>query len=384
MPWVLLLTTITTAELQQQMLAAMASVGLPTSSWTKDGFWQNLVQWIAFLLRLAYVILRDVALGGFLSTATGQALTDLAAGTYGTPRREQTFATGSVRLLNSSGIPLDEVAQAISFALKTDPSITYRNTGAVFALNGAQVDVPIACDLAGTGGNAAGGSGGSATIELVTALVGVSLVSNTAIIGQDAQSDESLRELASKQAASASTGHGNKYEWYALNTNTDGTVAEANDGKTRTNINRCKVTFEDAYGRVYLVLASPSGAVDSAEYATTIDVITQYALTNPGILIDANADPVTVNVVADVVLRKGTSTAGVSDQIQAQLDAYFPDTSIGGDDGYLTIEELEGEIFRANGRIVSVTVTSPSADVALDPDQVAVLGTTTFNVTVQP
>lgn len=384
MTWATLFALVTTAELQASMLAAMQAAGLPTTSWTKDGFWQNLLNWFATMLRLALMLVRDVALNSFLDTATDQGLTDLAQGTYGTPRRTETFANGTVTLENNSGLPLDELAEAISFELVANTEITYKNTGAVFALNGTQVVVPIECDVAGTVGNAAAGVAPTNTIELVTVLTGVSVVENSAVVGQDEQGDEALRNLARKQAAVASTAHGNKYEWIALNTNTDGTIAEANDGKTRTNVNRAKVSFEDASGRVFVVLASPSGAVDPADYATTIAAIEQRALTNPGILFDANAVPVTVNIVADVILRKGSSTDGVEDEINAQLQAYFPETSITGDDGFLTIEELELEIGRANRRIVEVTVTTPAADVPLDEDEVAVLGTVTINLSVQP
>jgi hypothetical protein len=383
MTWLVLLTTVTSAELQAALLATMATAGLPTSSWTRDGLWQNFVNWTALMLRLVFEILNNIARNSFLSTATEQGLIDLGEGTYGTPYRRETFATGTVTLLNESGAPLDEVIEAISFALIADPEVTYKNSVVAYALNGAEVEVDIVCDVAGTVGNAAAGTGGGVTIELVTTLTGVSVVANSAIVGQDAQAEEPYRDLCTKQAASASTGHANKYEWFALNTNTDGTIAEVGDGKTRVNVNRVFVSFEDAFGRVYVALASPSGSVDSAEYDTTIAVLTQYALTNPGILIDANATAVPVNVTADVVLRKGTSTSGVSAEIEARLETYFPDTSIGGDDGFLTKEELRLEIGRANPRIHAVTVTTPASDVALAADEVATLGTVTLNITVQ-
>jgi hypothetical protein len=383
MTWLVLITTITSAELQASLLATMTTAGLPTTSWTRDGFWQNFVNWIALLLRLVFEVLNNIARNSFLSTATEQGLIDLGEGTYGTPYRRETFATGTVTLLNESGAPLNEVVEAISFALIADPEVTYKNSVVAYALNGAEVEVDIVCDVAGTVGNAAAGTGGGVTIELVTTLTGVSVVANSAIIGQDAQAEEPYRDLCSKQAASASTGHANKYEWIALNTNTDGTIATVGDGKTRVNVNRVFVSFEDAFGRVYVALASPSGSVDSAEYDTTIAVLTQYALTNPGILIDANATAVPVNVTADVVLRKGTSTSGVSAEIEARLETYFPDTSIGGDDGFLTKEELRLEIGRANPRIHAVTVTTPASDVVLAADEVATLGTVTLNITVQ-
>lgn len=390
MTWVVLISTITSAELQAAMLAAMTAAGLPTTSWTKDGFWQNLVNWIAFLLRIQYSLLRDVAMNSFLSTATGQGLIDLGEGTYGTPYRNETFANGSVRLLNASGLPLDEVVEAISFALVADPSITYKNSTVVYALNGDEVDVSIVCDVAGTIGNAAAGTAPANTIELVTTLTGVSVVSNTAIVGQDKQDPDAYRVLASKQAAAASTSEGNKYEWYALNTNTDGTVAEVGDGKTRCNINRVKVSFEDAEGRVYVTLASPSGAVDAGEYTTTIGVLTQYALTNPGILIGANATPVSVAIDATIELQKGSSTTGVADAIEAYVLAWFAsiDNTIGSDDGALTLDELRLLIGRAASNIKKVTFTAINggapADVTIGDTAVATAGTMNFTITVQP
>jgi hypothetical protein len=383
MTWLVLITTITSAELQASLLATMTTAGLPTTSWTRDGFWQNFVNWIALLLRLVFEVLNNIARNSFLSTATEQGLIDLGEGTYGTPYRRETFATGTVTLLNESGAPLDEVIEAISFALIADPEVTYKNSVVAYALNGAEVEVDIVCDVAGTVGNAAAGTGGGVTIELVTTLTGVSVVANSAIVGQDAQAEEPYRDLCSKQAASASTGHANKYEWYALNTNTDGTGAEVGDGKTRTNVNRVRVEFDNDEGQVFVYLASAAGPVDGAEYTTTIDVITQYALTNPGNLLDSNSTAVPVNIVANVKLRKGSSTEGVSAEIQDILETYFPETSIGGDDGFLTIEELELEMGRANRRIVEVDVTTPAADVALADDEVATLGTLTLNITVQ-
>jgi hypothetical protein len=379
MTWLVLITTITSAELQASLLATMTTAGLPTTSWTRDGFWQNLVNWVALLLRLVFEVLNTIALNSFLSTATGQGLIDLGEGTYGTPYRRETFATGTVTLLNNSGLPLDEVIEAISFELIADTSITYKNSEAAYALNGASVTFDVVCDVAGTIGNAAAGT----NLALVTTLTGVTLTANGAIIGHDAQSEDAYRALASKQAASASTGHANKYEWYALNTNTDGTVAEVGDGKTRTNVNRVRVDYDNDEGFVIIYLASPSGAVDSGEYATTIGVVQQYALTNPGQLLDSNSTPVTVNVEANVILRKGTSASGVSSEIEERLETYFPLTSIGGDDGFLTLDELRLEIGRANSNIHKVTMVTPGADVALADDEVATLGTLTLNITVQ-
>jgi uncharacterized phage protein gp47/JayE len=160
-------------------------------------------------------------------------------------------------------------------------------------------------------------------------------------------------------------------------------VSEEGDGKTRVNINRVLVDSDNAQGIVNLALASPSGAVDGTEYTTTIAFLEQYVLTNPGTLNDSNCSAVTVAVTATVTLRKGTSTDGVEEEIEEALTDYFPGTSIGGDDGFLTVEELKATIYRANRNIHAITMTLPAADVALTDTEVAVAGAFSITVTVQ-
>ena len=386
MTWIVLITLITATELQAAMIANLTAAGLPTSTWVIGGFWQNLISWIALQLRILYALINAQALNAFLETASGPGLTDLAAGTFGTARRLETFASGTITLQNDSGLPLDELTEGVSFALVANPSITFKNSAPIYALNGASVVVSIVCDVAGTVGNALAGVAPSNTIELVTTLTGVSVVENSQIVGQDAQTDDDLKLLAAKQAANASTNHQNKYEWIALNTNTDGTIATPNDGKTRVNINRVGVSLEDDQGRVFVVLASPAGPVDAGEYATTVEVLQQYALTGPAILVDTNASAVPVNITVTVELQKGTPTAGVADTIAEYISAWFPSTenTIGADDGFLTIDELRLLFGRAHPKIRKVTFAAPLADVAIGSTEVATLGTVSLTVTVQP
>ena len=220
-------------------------------------------------------------------------------------------------------------------------------------------------------------------VSFVNALPGVTIVSSTAFVGQDQQSDADLRSLASKQASVLGTAHANKYEWIALNTNTDGTLAAANDGKTRCNVNRARVSFEDAEGRVSVVIAAPSGSADAGEATTVEASLTQYALTNPGVLLFANSVEVEVDITATITVRKGRSLDGIEEEVQARLDEYFPGTTIGGDDGFITIDELQLEMGRANANIHKVEISLPAADVALAEDEVAILGTVTLTVVNQ-
>jgi hypothetical protein len=385
MPWIVLLATVTTAEIRAAMLTSMTIAGLPTSLWTIDGLWQNLVEWVALIVRGLTEVLRSIALNAFLDTATGQGLTDLARNTYGTERRLATYATGTATYLNTTGGLVEFDIDGVSFELKTNTEITYRNSQAISVANGATVTFGVVCEYLGTQGNAAAGAGTLGTIALVTAIPGFQFIQNSAIVGQDEQDDASLRYLARRQAAVASTSHRSKYEWIAFNTNTDGTLSAANDGKTRTNVARALVSFDDAQGRVYVTLAAPNGPMDAGEFTTTQNAIIQRALNNPGIPIITNVTAVPIVITGAIELENGSSTSGVATAVYQYVNDWFasPSNLIGGGNGFLAVDELKLLIGRANPAIRKVTLTSPLADVAISSVQMATLSSITLSVTVQ-
>ena len=391
MTYIVLLTVVTTVQLQSQMLAAMQANELPTSSWSKDGLWQNLVNWFAILYQGLYGILRIVAENAFLKTATGQGLIDLGQGTFGTTYRGKTFANGTVTLLNSSGIPLDELAESISFGKVGSPDVTYRNSGAVFILNGNQLAIPVVCDVAGTVGNVLADNSAPFNLEMIDTILGVSIVEHSAFVGQDEQPEDEYKALCTKQAASRSIGGAQgAWEWYPPLLNTDGTVSESGDGKTRVNVNRVSVSESSSTGITTLVVASPVGPVDAGEFAT-IETFMQQNVKNSGTLLQYNCIAVDLDIVAAIQLERGTPSLGAADALEQYVTDWFGTTENmiggGGEDAF-TVDELIGIIFRGNSKIRKVTITtingSPPADVALAFNESAQAGTMTFTVTVQP
>lgn len=389
MPWIVLLTVVTSAELQTQMLAAMATANLPTSSWQKNGIWQNLTVWFAQMLQLAYAILNDVARGAFLDTADDQALIDLGEKTYATKYRGETFATGTITLVNNSGSQIDEPANAITFAKTSDATITYKNSGEIVGwLNGTELEIDIVCETAGTIGNVASdNTGPSFGLSLVTTLVGVEIVEHSALVGQDAQDREQYRALCRKRSASLSPRGGDgAYEWLVLNLCTDGTrVDPANPDPTKTvlNVNRVRVDGDNTDGTVSVSLASSSGAVDGAEFTTAVAALNQYVVPSGTVLLASNCTTVTVAVTATITLRKGTSSDGVEATAEQALTDYFPTSSIGGDDGFITVEELRGVLFRVSNAVHAVSISLPAGNVAISTTQVAIAGTMNVTVVVQ-
>lgn len=389
MTWIVLLTVVTSAELQAQMLAAMAAANLPTSAWQKNGLWQNLTVWFAAMLQLVYAVLNDVARGAFLDTATDQSLIDLGENTYKTKYRGKTFATGTITLLNESGGQIDELAGAISAAQTADSTITYKTSGDIEGwLNDTQLVVSFTCDVAGTVGNCIADSSAPFQLELVTTIIGVSIVEHSAFVGQDDQDQEEYRKLCRKRASSLSPRGGDgAYEWTATNLYTDGTRIDPEipePTKTALNINRVRVEGDNADGTVSVSLASPSGAVDGAEFTTAVAALNQYVVPSGTVLLASNCTTVTVNVTATVTLRKGSTSAGVQELAEQALTDYFPTSSIGGDDGFITIDELRGVLFRVSTSVHGVSISLPAADVALSTTEVAIAGTMSVTVTVQP
>lgn len=394
MTYIVLLTIVTTAELQALMLAAMTAAGLPTSAWQSNGIWQNLVNWVAILLRGVYTILNIIASNAFLDTATGQGLQDLGLSQFGTVYRSETFATGTITLLNASGSQIDEPAEALSFAQVADSSITYRNSEAITGwLNGTQKTISLTCDIAGTSGNVLADSSDPFKLEMVTTIVGVSIVEHSAFVGQDDQDEDEYKELCRNQAQSRSIGGAQgAWEWYPPNLYTDGTVVDPENidsTKTRVNINRVSVSESSATGVTTVVLASPSGPVDAGEF-TTVSAFLQQNVKNSGTLSLYNATAVPIAIDATIELEKGTPTDGVKDALEEYVTDWFgtTDNMIGGGGGdEIELDELKLLIGRGNSKIRKVTITAinggAAADVAIAFNEVATAGAMDFTITVQ-
>lgn len=394
MTYLVLLTVVTTAELQAQILNAMTAAKLPTSAWQKNGAWQNLIQWFAMMLQLLYAILNDLARAMFLETAEAQALIDKGENDFGTAYRGKTFATGKVTLLNASGSQIDEPAEALAFAQTGDTTITYRNSGTIAGwLNGTELEIDLVCDVAGTIGNVPAANVAPFNLEMVTTIVGVSIVEHSAIVGQDDQDPDEYRALCRRQAQSRSIGGAQgAWEWYPTQLYTDGTVADPekpDPTKTRVNVNRVFVEESSSTGVTTLVIASPSGPVDGAEF-TTIETFMQQNVKNSGTLLQYNCTAVPLDIVAAIQLERGTVADGVEDALEQYVTNWFgtSDNKIGGggEDAF-TVDELKLLIGRGHPKVRKVTITtingSPPADVPLAFNESAQAGTMTFTVTVQ-
>lgn len=165
-----LLTTYTTTEIANAILADLASQStpLPTTSWQSGSVPRTLVSVFADSEANLYSARYNVVSGGYLSTSTGDWLTLLASELFGLTRTEAVQTEGLVQLTDAGGGPHTITAGSTTVASGTRTYVA--TAGATLPLN-KSIFVPVRASVAGLAGNVANG----AIATLVTALAGASV-----------------------------------------------------------------------------------------------------------------------------------------------------------------------------------------------------------------
>lgn len=128
----------------------------------------------------------------FAQTATGQAL-EMHAAQRGLSRKQAVYASGTAVFSREEAAQADIPIPQGCFLTEPTGSIRYATEQeAVLKAGQTQVEVPVRCQTAGSGGNVAAGR----LSVMVTPVQGIAAVSNPQPIlsGEDAESDQSLRQ----------------------------------------------------------------------------------------------------------------------------------------------------------------------------------------------
>ena len=177
-------------------------------------------------------------------------------------------------------------------------------------------------------------------------------------------------------AKASPNGPADAYSYYAK------TAVRSDDtsiGVTRVNLVQGDLT-------ITVYVADDSGPIDSADLTLVNTYIQENVVPTGYTATVLNATPVTVDIVA-TVYRSPNSALGQDDADTLVSDAlidYFAAAPIGGYvvlGGFIFRSAIIGQIFDvAPGQIIKVDLTTPAADVPLNPEQVAVLGTVTVTL----
>lgn len=318
-----LVTPLTPAQVETSLYSAMVGRGLTPTAWQPGAVVRTIVSALAIVLAALTTLIAYIARSGFLEFASGPWLDLVALHVYGTTRLEETFATGSVTITNTSGVGSFVGVPVGDLVVKNAAGKTYRST-ATFTLAaspGVSATVAVQADEAGSASTTVAGT----LTELVTTFVGCTVTNPAALVGSDREGDEPLRARArAKTGVLSPNGPRDAYSYLA-------TSAVRADG-TSIGITRVR-SIPDGVGGIDIYVADPDGTTTGPDLVYVDEAIQLSAVP---LAITARlhaATPLIIPVSYTLWMRdtSGLTTGEIEALIEASLQSYLSGVSIGGD-----------------------------------------------------
>jgi hypothetical protein len=341
-----------------------AALGLPVTSWAAGDPTRACFKYLAEVLETYETATSQFVKSAFLSYAEDDWLKLLAEELYGLDPEtfEPTFATPTITLSNTGGggnYPLEPGELTVR---NSETDKTYHNTNSGTISPGL---ASITFDLVADEGGSDSSVGANEIDEFVTQLNGVTIVSNTVGLANDAPSNEEIRTLCRTSLGALSpNGPLDAYEHIALNSTYTGV----------TGINRARAVAS-TNGTVTVTIATVTGPADGAAVTAVQDAVERWAApltTNPTV-VSAAAETANRNVTVYRLASLTQSEAQIEAAIEAAYGALFAATPIGGVDGEVSESAQTNAIHQAfPNQFYKVT---GATAIALGANEVPVLGT---------
>ncbi len=237
----------------ESWLSELETLGIPARSWFKGGVSRTILRVVALTYAIFAALVVLAIKSAFLDTATGDWLTRLAYYVYGVTRTPARFASGVLQFANTGGAVYSFAIGEIR-AVNPDTGKAYANAEA-FTLNPGDIkNVSISAVEVGSASSCAPNT----ITQLETVLLFVTITNPEAVVGVDAQDDETLRQLCrDKLAALSLMGPRGAYA-YAVG------IAVRLDGSP-VDINRRRIYSDPNTGIVTVICASPAGTPISSD-----------------------------------------------------------------------------------------------------------------------
>lgn len=347
---------VTVDEAKATIYAVLAQLGCPTTGWAVGGVVRAIVATVAIIVAAFSRVIAELVRGGFLSMARKNWLTLHAKEVYFVDRTPATFASGQLKITKTGGsiYPLG-IGDLI---VRNAKNKTFRNTEAIKLEAGDHTYyVGIQATEAGSASTSAAGT----ITSLVTSMLNVSVTNESAIVGTEEESDDSLRfRCSGKIDAMSPAGAREAYEYAAKS---------CGQGVTRT-----KVYGQD--GLVVVLVASDSGSLTSSALAA-VDAEIQSKVVPLGVtasVINVVNKEIAVQSVVRVYRACSLSETSLKDAIVKALDQWISGCRIGGDEGLIHLEMLQHIVAAVDSSIFHVALSSPSGDVIIQANEAPVAG----------
>lgn len=387
-----LLTRGTVEQFFDLLLTIGRFLGLETTSWL-DGEPTN----TQFYTQSEYLASLEANIQGYIAAGFGtfaaavpglkEWLKLWAFETFGYEAREATFAETTVTLTNEQGgyFSAEQLAAGRLTFENTTTGKTYINSSGSFGdlpLDGigSTVQMTATANEPGSDSNASPGE-----IALQTGLPGVVASIESAAIGQDEETSESiLRNARAKLGPISPNGPADAFESIATDVEKTGAPG----------VTRARAYSDSTTGDVFLYLAGPSGAVSPDDVLRVEDAIVKWATpqcTTPHV---ASAINRVINVTYELWVYNTIGLTGdeIEELEKTALEAWFPLRPIGGDtiegesSGKVYTEGI-GEVLKGQGTVrphlVNFRLIVPALDTALSQQEVPVLGTPTGTINIE-
>lgn len=352
----------------------LAAVGVSTTNWKRGGFLRTTIAIVAAIIAGLTTLVAAAIRGTILEYATGVWLTVLAYFVYGVTRIEATFAEGEVTLTNAGGG--EYLLGPGELVLKNSTTgKAYKNLERIELIGVGSVTARVRAAEAGSASSADPGD----VDDFVTPLLEVTVTNSSPLVGLDAQGDVDLRaDCALARSALSPFGAKDAYAYFARRT-VKGQPLARGDG-TAIGVTRTQVVVE-APGEITVYVATASGDVSGdvdtpGDDLYIVDQNIKLRATPWGVTeTTANAIGVDITPHYTVYADKafGASADEIEDVINAALVSFFATFPLGGAtiDGGTTywcfLSQIRGLIQRAHPAIITVVMSSPSGDTAMDP-----------------
>lgn len=348
-------------ELRDALLGELATRGFPVTSWGLGGVARTLVEGVAQGTADLWLGVAAIARGMLLDYAEGDWLTELARSHYDVPRIEATRAEGYIRLTAVPGAgPYNLAAASV---VVSDGTRLYRSTNAATLVlpAGGFVDVPVRADGAGSAYNVP-----TVTGLVVPALAGVDATSPAygggatwrTRDGRDAETDADLRTRCRSRWSTLGRG-----------ATADAYVYLATTAPAAAGVTRARVVVGPGDGTLTVYLATTSGVASLLEAAAVQTHLNgQHPVTDVPTATPATAIPVTVTLTVRTPDTSSTNAARVGDALSALQRSL-------GLGARVDVGALYHAAYHATG-VRDVTLSSPTADVVVADNEVAVLSWT--------
>lgn len=359
-----LITPLTSAQIKAKLYQALAAIGVNTTSWKPGAVVRTQLAASSIILAALSQHQADIAASGFLEFSSGSWLTLVAYYVYGVKKLSASFASGTIKLVNSGGGVFSLGPDDLIFVNPTTGK-SYRNSGSITLGAMATITVPIVATESGTASTASPGT----ITQLQTTLTGVACTNEVGLVGLDAEQDPALRERCYEQLGALSPfGPWDAYGSALRN-------AKRADG-TPLGITRIR-NVKDGKGRIDVYCATASGAVSGPDLVIADEAVQQWAAPLAVNAVTQSATGVDIAITYELWMYN--TSGNTPDQVKAlvatKLNTFISTQPLGGNviggaSGKVFVDAIHATIKSTLPEIFHVVVTVPAADVTLTVSQV--------------